>query len=284
MKATIFLIISVICIGISSCVDKTESETEHEYWPTSIPPLEGYQLIDKQSIPQRGWDVELYMLEKPFVGFNELAIRLLLSGTKTPVKDGWVDRLWPEMRMATSTQGTPYSLLRFKTPEYASFSDISFIKPSSDSAQWFLEVSLMGKDEEYMDRDTAYFDIEVADKNPGRVISYHYPGHQDIEYYAVLKKPEEFSLGMNDISILIYGRSSLTSFGRPSGVEIELAALMPGSGYSSSGNIVLEEEHVGEHSGELNLDKPGIWKISILINSGGGNSFEAGSFLVEVMA
>ncbi len=242
-----------------SCKEEKQTDTPNP------DPLAEFQLIGEESFPTAGYTVQLYMMESPFVGYNQLAVRLSDPADGTVITNADI-RFNPIMDMGTMMHSTPFEKPVYDAGMKAYLGSCTFIMPSSATAQWTFTV--IG-DIEGAIADTAHFQIEVQQSDPSRLYSF-VSALDSASYFVALRYPQHPQVGLNDLALMVYRRQSMLDFPPATDLQIEIDMHMPSMGHGSPNNENPVHQGEGMYTGRMNCTMSGQWHLNLTIMSNSG--------------
>lgn len=227
-------------------------------------PLKDYAKIGVKDMSDPAYQLELYMSENPFVGYNHVAVRLVRKDMEQVVENARI-MFRPMMDMGTMMHSAP-----FEQPEYdaglkAHMGSATFIMPGGMAGSWSFNV-MAGLNTDIT--DTISFDIDVISKTEARLYSFISAADSNTAYFVALAEPRNPKVGLNDLSLMIYYRENMMSFPAATDLQIEMEPEMPTMGHGSVDNVHPVHQENGRYNGKVNFNMPGYWKINLAIRNG----------------
>lgn len=252
----------MIAFSITSCEDDDDPD------PVVQDELSDFMKIGEQQLT--GMKVALYMMEDPYVGYNQVAVRVMEDGSDEVEEDASVDFL-PMMDMGSMMHSTPHEDPVYRQDLRAYMGTSTFIMPGGTAGQWTFHViaSLPG-----MTADTASFDIDVMDKAETRLYQFVSAEDSTTAYFVALRNPMEPKVGMNDFELMIYERENMMSFPPAQDLQIEMTPEMPSMGHGSPNNEDPTMVLNGYYAGKVNFTMSGHWKVNLVIKDANGNMLD----------
>ncbi len=238
----------------SSCDKEDDTTTDP---PKNNDALSSYVMAGEQSTANA--DVKLYFAENAFVGYNNVAVRLMEPGTNDMIENATVKFL-PMMDMGTMMHSAPFSNPSFKVDMDAYMGSSTFIMPSG-MGTWTFSVII---EQTGKTPDTATFSIEVMAKSEAKLFNFKSALNDDT-YFVALKEPMAPEVGLNDFEVMVYKRETMMSFPPATDLKIEIDPEMPSMGHGSPNNE--NPIHMGDglYRGKVNFTMTGYWKVNMKI-------------------
>ncbi len=156
----------------------------------------------------------------------------------------------PMMQMTSMSHTCPV-----ENPMYSStlgmYKGLAVFIMSSDSGTWTLEVGVDG--------ESVIFDLNVIESDTKMVGAY--TGTDGITYFISLLRPVNWTVGMNDIEILIHKRESMMSFPSVNDFDVVMTPEMISMGHGSPNNVSPVFVSNGHYQGTVNYTMTGDWRL-----------------------
>ena len=132
---------------------------------------------------------------------------------------------------------------------------------ASSMGSWNLSVNVNGED--------ASFTINVLENPTGTKYVGSYNGTDGEKYIVSIVRPFEWSVGMNDVSIMVHKNQSMMSFPAVSDLIIAMDPQMTSMGHGSPNNVSPVSVGNGYYDGQVNYTMTGDWRLNLdLIKAG----------------
>lgn len=135
---------------------------------------------------------------------------------------------------------------------------VVFTMPSSESAHWYLEVTVDGEMKS----------IPVNVPASKTKLSASYAGSDGSSYIVSLIPSAPFTPGLNDFKILVNKKVSMMSFPPVNDLQILFTPEMPAMGHSSPNNVNPVSIGNGVYKGAVNFTMTGAWRLHFKLMSG----------------
>ncbi|RFC55396.1 FixH family protein [Brumimicrobium aurantiacum] len=235
-----------------SCKKDEEKNTSEDSSNGGSTPAEQYKLIDSENAAN-DLIIELYadseMIE---VGYTPIYVKVKdLNGDA--VSNATVE-LMPMMDMGMMQHSSP-----LEQPNYNSTSKyyegmVIFTMPSGMNS-WTLDVMANG--------ESVTFDIEVNDSPANTKYVGSYTGTDGESYIVSLVKPNDWAVGMNDVSFMVHKNESMMSYVPMDNFTMEMGPQMTSMGHGSPNNISPSNQGNGYYQGEVNFTMTGDWRLNL---------------------
>lgn len=164
----------------------------------------------------------------------------------------------PLMDMGTMTHACPVEQPFFNADKNKYEGMVVFTMPST-AGNWTLDVLVNG--------NPVTFDLSIADA-PTKVVG-SYLGTDGLSYIVTLVPPAVWTVGMNDLEILVHRKESMMSFPAENELEIVLDPEMVSMGHGSPNNISPTLVGNGHYKGKVNLTMTGDWRFHLALSKNG---------------
>lgn len=249
---TSLLLAATLLISISSCEEEEKNDNN-----TQTDALENFEILGTETI-STNLEVTLYSERAPFVGCNNIALRLKDKATGNIISTADINYR-PMMDMGMMQHSTPVQNPVYNTEMNAYNGWVTFIMPSSASGSWSFDVIV-----KYMGtKDTVSFAHEVIAPEEARVFSFVSMVDSSTSYFVALKEPMKPEMGLNDFELMIYKRESMMSFPPATNLRVEIEPEMPSMGHGSPNNENPTHIENGLYRGKVNFTMSGLWKVNI---------------------
>lgn len=132
---------------------------------------------------------------------------------------------------------------------------------SSATGTWYLEVLVNGS--------PATFTLNVADAPLGIKEVGTYSGTDGINYIISLKRPVAWSVGSNDLVVLLHKRQDMMHFPVVDSMELVFTPEMVSMGHGSTGNVDPVSIGSGYYQGIASLSMSGDWRFHFELKKNG---------------
>lgn len=175
----------------------------------------------------------------------------------------------PEMDMGMMHHGSPTIQPAYKASSKFYEGVVVFTMPSGDMGTWTLSVDVNG--------GSVTFPIDVKPSKQNTKYVGSYSGTDGESYILSLKKPFDWKVGMNDVSILIHQEVN-HSYVAADDFEIVMDPQMTSMGHGSPNNVSPSSDGNGFYTGEVNFTMTGDWRLNFdLIRE--GDTIVSGAYL-----
>lgn len=175
----------------------------------------------------------------------------------------------PEMDMGMMHHGAPVIQPVYKASSKFYEGVVVFTMPSGDMGTWTLSVDVNG--------GSVTFPIEVEPSKQNTKYVGSYLGIDGESYILSLKKPFDWQVGMNDITILIHQEVN-HAYLPVDDFEIFMDPQMTSMGHGSPNNISPTTIGNGFYTGKVNFTMTGDWRLNFdLIRE--GDTIVSGAYL-----
>ena len=252
LKIACILLLSTV---LFSCTDKNVTPD-----PTN------YSKVAEAVSAGSSFNVEMFSVENPFVGYNKVYLKVKDKSTGLEIKQATL-ALHPLMDMVTFKHACPVENPA-STPNtegyYQGF--ITFSMPGANRT-WSLgvDVTANGKTE------TALLLIpEVFATTPVQKIvlmdSVTTGGVLTVTKYPIsIVRPTAWKVGMNPFEITINCMQSMMAFPFCTDFTVEITPEMPSMGHGSPNNVNPVHVSNGHYVGSVNFTMTGPWRINMII-------------------
>lgn len=258
LNKSVFTLASLLVFGLSSCDKDNDNTVEPKQ-----DPLSGYEMLGEQTMGDM--ELKLYAAESPFVGYNQLAIRLLDSDGESFENASVM--INPMMDMGAMMHSTPHTQPQYQAEMNAYMANAAFIMPDDQTGSWMIHVMVDPGD----GMDTTTFEIDVVEPDPKRLYGFVSAHDSTTRYFVTLKEPMNPEVGMNDFELMIYQRESMMSFPGAMDLQVEIEPEMPTMGHGSPNNENPEHVEGGLYRGKVNFTMSGYWEVHVTVKDGDGN-------------
>ncbi|MFA5575211.1 MAG: FixH family protein [Brumimicrobium sp.] len=192
------------------------------------------------------------------VGYNNLYVSVKnLDGTNIENATVTFD---PIMDMGTMSHGSPLIQPVYKSGSKMYEGVVIFTMPTGDMGTWTMSIDVNG--------GSTTFPIVVETSKPNTKYVGSYTGTDGEKYIVSIVKPFSWSVGMNDVSIMIHHRM-MDSFIAVDDFHVVMDPQMMSMGHGSPNNISPTSDGNGYYSGEVNFTMTGDWRLNFdLIRNG----------------
>ena len=252
LKISCILLLSTLLI---SCKDKNVTPD-----PTN------YNKVAEAVSAGSSFNVEMYSVENPFVGYNKVYLKVKDKSTGLEIKQATL-ALHPLMDMVTFKHACPAENPA-STPNtegyYQGF--ITFSMPGANRT-WSLgvDVTANGKTE------TALLLIPtvIATTPVQKIVlmdSVITAGVLKVTKYPIsIVRPTAWKVGMNPYEITINCMQSMMAFPSCNDFTVEITPEMPSMGHGSPNNVNPVHVSNGHYVGSVNFTMTGAWRINMII-------------------
>lgn len=216
------------------------------------------------TVTDENYNINLYTPQGSFaVGYNDIIMQIV-------DKDGKIyndfSATWePVMHMTSMTHTCPVSKIVKREGSLATYVGyIVFNMPSNATEYWELKIN-------YIINGTnriATSKVNVNTTTHKTLQSFE--GTFGENYILAMCQPQQPKTGVNDMSALLFKKTSSNTYESVSGYAIKIDPRMPSMGnHSSPNNVDLTQTGSNEfYNGKLNLSMTGDWKISLQVRNG----------------
>lgn len=242
---------------ISSC--KKDSVTENNPSEGLIKQTEGYAAGASTK-------VEVYTETTAInTGYNRFYIALYDSASGSRVDDGHI-YLNPMMDMGTMQHSAPYENPSSEAAVNHLFPcSVVFIMPSASGQSWTLAIKVHNNS----NNKEGIITIPVTVTDPVHATMKSFTSAADGgKYFISLIQPAKPKVGINDLEIAVYKKTSMMSFPADSSMNVTLYPEMPSMGHSSPNNVDPVHISNGHYTGKVNFTMTGLWRLHLNYMSG----------------
>src|SRR5690554_6570013 len=125
----------------------------------------------------------------------------------------------------------------------------------SGLGDWTLDVDVNG--------EIVTFPVNVLDSQTGTKYVGSYTGTDAEKYIVSLVKPFDWSVGMNDVSIMVHKKESMMSFPAVEDFTIVMDPQMTSMGHGSPNNVSPTPIGDGYYKGKVNFTMTGDWRLNL---------------------
>lgn len=131
----------------------------------------------------------------------------------------------------------------------------------SGQGDWILTVNVNG--------DDVVFPVNVLDSKTGTKYVGSYSGTNGEKYVITLVKPFNWTVGMNDVSIMVHKKATMMSFPAVDNFTVVMDPQMTSMGHGSPNNVSPTSIGNGYYKGKVNYTMTGDWRLNFdLIEAG----------------
>jgi len=160
----------------------------------------------------------------------------------------------PIMDMTTMSHSAPTVQPVYSTTSGTHASEVIF-QMGSMGGTWTINITINGT--------TSSMSITVAE-SATKVVGV-YTGTDSKQYIIALKRPIDWSVGMNDLDVYLYERETMMSFLPVTDMSITMTPEMPSMGHGSPNNVSPTHTSNGIYSGQVNYTMTGDWRLHFLL-------------------
>jgi YtkA-like len=209
--------------------------------------------------------VEVYTKETSInTGYTKFYIALYDSASGKRIDDAHV-HLTPTMDMGMMKHSAP-----FEDPASEEAVDhlfpcsVVFIMPST-AGNWTVDIAVHN----HLSGKEGTIKIPVTVTEPARSTMKSFSAVYDgNKYFIALIEPASPKVGINDMEIAIYKKSSMMSFPAESSFSVTLTPEMPSMGHGSPNNVNPVHVGNGHYKGKVNFTMTGLWKLNLGLMAG----------------
>lgn len=210
-----------------------------------------------------------------FVGYNPLHFALTDTVAKKEITDATIS-VMPVMDMMTMKHSCPVD-----QPEYVSNDKMyngaaAFIMATDGMMGWTITTTVTISGKEYKKV------LPVTVKNTPSYIKLiaSVKDQNNVPHFLVLVHPQkpEQKVGMNDLEVAVYKKSTMMSFPAVDGMSLSFIPTMPSMGHDSPNNVNPVSIGKGHYKGKVNFSMTGDWRLDFTL-SGNGSTFSEHAFL-----
>lgn len=232
---------------------------------TNPDPLAGLTKIAEGYATGAATKVELYTTGTSlYSGFTPFKIRLLDSLTGSNVETARI-QLAPLMDMGTMQHACPYENPLNESATNSLFSCSATFIMSSMGDSWTLGINVNNLTNNK--QGTAIIPIIINEPTKSRVKSFT-AAHNGQRYYVALVQPSAPKVGINDLELAVYKKTSMMNFPADSSLSIHHTPEMPTMGHGSPNNIDPIHSKLGHYKGKVNFTMTGLWRLNLDLHSG----------------
>lgn len=228
--------------------------------PTPTDPYAEYTKVAELPIIGAGVNATLYMMEEPFVGYNQIFVVLKDSVTNVELTDAHVN-FEPMMDMGTMMHSAPWEEAYWDETSKSFKGAITFIMPST-AGSWTLKVMvhnhISGNEGE------GSTPITVVEKAEPRLFSF-VSATDGAKIFVALVGPTKPKVGLNDFEVVVYNKASMMDFPAVDDLKIAIEPTMPSMGHGSPNNVNPTSIGEGHYKGVVNFTMTGYWEVALTI-------------------
>jgi len=248
-------------LGAVSC------ETTDEPLPTD--PFEEMVIIYSGPVGMESYKFDVYMLENPFVGFNNIYVDVYDSVSNIRVTD-WELTYAPMMTMMTD-MGSMMHTCPLEQPQHdtelsAYAGAAVFIMPTTEMGMWKFEL----KYENTIASGSVSFPLTVVEKDNPAMVSFVSEADEAVKYFVALIEPGTPDVGVNEFEVGIYVKESMMSFPAIGSQTVVIEPEMPSMGHGSPDNVDPVDSGNGHYKGNVNFTMTGLWRVHMEIKNADG--------------
>ena len=204
--------------------------------------------------------IELYTPTGAFEqGYNPITIRIKDKTTGQYVTDAQISWM-PIMHMTSMQHSCPFSTPEKTTGKETLYDGyIVFQMAENATEYWTIDINYTIGGITY----SATGQIDVPASSNQRVASFL--GADGNRYVAALVEPTEPSVGLNEMTAVVYKMVSMMNYVPADGFTIKIDPRMPGMGNHGSPNNVDLTQTGNFYGGTLSLTMTGYWKINLQV-------------------
>lgn len=252
------MLVTLFVFALSSC----DKDDDNSVQPQEEP-LSSYEMLGEKSLGDM--NIRLYSAEAPFVGYNQLAIRMM--DANGGILENASVMINPMMDMGTMMHSTPHTQPEYSEELNAYMANAAFIMPDGQGTSWMIHVMVDPGD----GMDTTTFEIDVVEPDPKRLFGFVSNHDSTTRYFVTLKEPMDPEVGLNDFELMIYKRENMMSFPAATDLAVEIEPEMPTMGHGSPNNVNPEHIENGLYRGKVNFTMSGYWEVHCTVKDGEGN-------------
>jgi hypothetical protein len=250
------LILSLMSAFVFASCKKDKDEENPTTGGTA--PVSEYTLIEKDTTAN---DLVIELFAKTTtieIGYTKLYVKVKdFSGNAV---ENATLTFNPMMDMGSMQHSSPLEQPVFNSASKLYEGMVVFTMHSGLGA-WSLTVNANGED--------VVFPINVLDSNTGTKYVGSYNGTDGEKYIVTLVKPFDWTVGMNDVSIMVHKKVTMVSFPFVDNLTIAMDPQMTSMGHGSPNNISPVGAGDGYYDGEVNYTMTGDWRLNLdLIDAG----------------
>ncbi|GAA4144760.1 hypothetical protein GCM10022216_28050 [Sphingobacterium kyonggiense] len=248
MKKLVYVIcLSITALFMGSC-DKEEALEL---------PLQGKVKVGETTLAT-GELLSIYSDNELSVGYHPLYFQLTKDG-KTVRNDKL--SFTTLMDMGTMKHASPYGTLAYSNQYDAYATYAIFTMPSGESGSWTLEVKA--------DDKTIAVPVIIKPATAGNVPVKTITAKDGSRYVLALVEPSKPKIGLNDLHVMIFKRSSMFDFPAMEGLTLAFHPEMTSMNHGSSNNQNPVDAGKGLYKGKVNYSMTGDWRLFFTIHKGG---------------
>ncbi len=246
----LFLLSLVSAFLFVSCKKDKDNTTDPINGGTN--PTTEYKLIVKDTT-DTDLIVELYAKTETIeMGYTPLYVKIKdLNGNA--VENATVSFL-PVMDMGTMKHSSPMEQPVFSSSSKFYEGMVVFTMASS-MGDWELNTIVNG--------DTTSFDINVLKNPTGTKYVGSYNGTDGEKYFVTLVRPFKWTVGMNNVSIMVHKKETMMSFPAVNDFTIAMDPQMTSMGHGSPNNVSPTSAGKGYYNGKANFTMTGDWRLNL---------------------
>lgn len=192
-------------------------------------------------------------------GYTQFYVALYDSASGARVEDAHVE-LTPMMNMGMMRHSAPYeNPASAKSVNHLFPCSVVFIM-SSMGGSWTVDVNIHNHLTDKEGSLTIPFTVAEPAKS---TIKSFTAAHDGGKYFVALIEPSAPKVGINDMEIAIYKKTSMMDFPADSSLSVVLTPEMPSMGHGSPNNVNPVHIGNGHYKGKVNFTMTGLWKLNM---------------------
>lgn len=260
MKKSFLAMLLPISISMLLLLDSCKKDSSPEIDPTIglTKHAEGYAL-------GAATKVVIYSKQNAvYTGYNKFYIALYDSTSGVRLEDAHI-KLSPLMDMGTMKHAAPFENPVSTIAENHLFPCSVVFIMSSMGGNWTLGMTVHNHVSNKEGNVT--IPIRVVDPTKSRIHSFT-SASDGGKYFVTLIEPSSPIVGINDMEIAIFKKTSMMSFPADSSLLVSNIPEMPTMGHGSPNNINPIHNSKGHYKGKVNFTMTGLWKLNMDYMSG----------------
>ncbi len=197
-------------------------------------------------------------------GYTQFYIALYDSVSGNRIEDAHI-KLTPMMNMGTMQHSAPYeNPVSEEAVNHLFPCNVVFIMSSMGGA-WTVKVNVHNHASDKEGFITIPFTVVEPTRSTMRSFT---AAHDGGKYFVALIEPFTPKVGINDMEIAIYKKTSMMSFPADSSLSVLLTPEMPSMGHGSPNNVNPTHIANGHYKGKVNFTMTGLWQLNMDYRSG----------------
>lgn len=255
MKKYTLLALLISAIALISCKKEEVEPTDNNNTNTTTSDTTMYLIASGNTA--NGESVELFALDQTITnGYTQFFAKV--KDASGQIMSNANVTFMPMMDMGTMQHSAPVVQPVFNSGTNT-YAGVVVFQMSSMGGTWTLDVNVDGS--------PVTFDLTVAE-SATKVVGV-YTGTDGVNYVVSLARPVDWTVGMNDLKLMIHKKETMMSWPAVEDLDVILDPEMPSMGHGSPNNVSPIHTGNGYYEGEVNFTMTGDWRLHLkLLRSG----------------